>query len=105
MSTSAISRTTPQLYRDCLRLIDHIAGKSVKGSKLRVIIRNEFRKSVHIKDPAIIEGMKSNAIRGLSNYLMMESSNKDARFQSHANAFTNEEVNSIKTRSKDQTTN
>jgi len=103
MSSSGISRTSPQLYRDCLRLIDHIAGKSAKGRSLRALIGKEFKKSSGISDPQIIEGMKSNAIRGLSNYLMMESSNKDARLKSHSNSFNSGVARSISNQN-DETT-
>lgn len=79
-SGSAISRTTPALFRDCLRLIIHIAGKSKKGEQLRRIVGGEFRKNAKVSDEATITALKSNAIRALANYLMIESSAKDARF-------------------------
>ena len=46
----------------------------------------------------MIEKLKSNAIRGLSNYLMMESSAKDERFQKQSKEFVSREVDSIKDR-------
>lgn len=90
------SKTTPQIYRDCLRLIKHIAGRSKKSDALKSIVRNEFKKNAAVKDEATIERLKSNAVRGLSNYLMMESSTKDARFQQQSKAFVQREVDSIK---------
>jgi hypothetical protein len=83
----SIARTTPQLYRDCLRLVVHIAGKSKKGHSLKGILRNEFKKNASVTDPAIVENLKSNAIRGLANYLMMESATKDKKFQAQVNEF------------------
>lgn len=83
-----VVRTSPQLYRDCLRLAQHIAGKSKKGRSLKEIIRNEFRRNMHETDPHVIENLKSNAIRGLANYLMIESANKDKRLQSVAEDYT-----------------
>lgn len=91
------TKTTPQIYRDCLRLIKHIAGKSKKNDAITRIVRNEFKKNAGVKDDAVIEKLKSNAVRGLSNYLMMESLSKDARFQQQSQAFVQREVDSIKT--------
>lgn len=105
MASNNVSRTIPQLYRDCLRLVEHIAGKSAKAQKLRGIIGNEFRKNAHITDPLMIEGLKSGAIRGLSNYLMMESSSKDQRFKNHMNAFHDNETKNIKESSSSMSSN
>jgi hypothetical protein len=41
-------------------------------------------------------------VRGLSNYLMLESLNKDARFQKHANTYVKKEIDSMKTTIFDQ---
>ncbi len=86
MQTSSV-----KLYRDCLRLVKHIAGDSKKGVKLRAIVRGEFKKNAAIEDPAKIEGLKSNAIKALANYLMFESSQKDARFKKLSNEFYSNE--------------
>jgi hypothetical protein len=51
----SVSRTSTQLYRDCLRLIQHIAGNSAKGVQLRRVIGTEFRKNASVTDPAEIE--------------------------------------------------
>lgn len=91
-----ISRSTPQLYRDCLRLVQHIAGKSKKGDTIRTIVRREFQKNAKLEDPAMIDQLKSNAIRGLANYLMIESTNKDARLQKFANNFASKEASNLK---------
>ena len=90
--TTIITRKTTQLYRDCLRLIQHVAGRSAKGVSLRVIVRNEFKKNAHIKDNAIIDNLKSNAIRGLANYLMLESASKDTKLNAKSNAYMKEET-------------
>eukprot|EP00461_Guttulinopsis_vulgaris_P002813 UN02814 len=39
-----MNRSSTSLYRDCLRLIDYMAGRSTKGDRLRDIIRGEFEK-------------------------------------------------------------
>lgn len=59
------------------------------------MIKSEFSRNKNVTDPDMIESLKGNAIRGLSGYLMMESSNKDKRFQNRANEFTTSEAASI----------
>ncbi|CAN0051491.1 unnamed protein product [Heterosigma akashiwo] len=76
-----IQRTTIQLYRDCMRLVQHIAGKSKKGDNIRRIVGGEFRKNKDEKDEAKIEALKANAVRALSNYLVLESGMKDAQLK------------------------
>ena len=67
------------------------------------MIKSEFSRNRNVTDPDMIENLKGNAIRGLSGYLMMESSNKDKRFQNRANEFTSSEAASIsKTPKTDQ---
>ena len=90
------TKSTPQIFRDCLRLIKHISGKSKKSEAITRIVRNEFRKNAKVEDEQVVEKLKSNAIRGLSNYLMMESSAKDERFQKHATSYIKREADSIK---------
>lgn len=96
LTMHGFSKTTPQIYRDCLRLVKHISGKSKKSVAITRIVRNEFKRNSNLKDEEMIEKLKSNAIRGLSNYLMMESSAKDARFQQHSKDYIKREVESIK---------
>jgi len=64
-------RTVGHLFRDCLRLVNHISGHSAKGANLRRIVGGEFRKNMKEEDPERIEALKGNAIRALSNYLMV----------------------------------
>ncbi|TYZ62747.1 hypothetical protein PybrP1_000188 [[Pythium] brassicae (nom. inval.)] len=77
-----VSRTSLQLYRDCMRLAKHIGGKSKKGEAIRSLIRREFEKGRAEVDPEKIEALKTNAIRGLSNYLVLANSSKDKQLQS-----------------------
>ena len=74
-------RTSIELYRDLLRLINHIApGSSPKSLALRSMIRSEFDKSRHLRpetDAAKIETLKANAVRALSNYMLYESGVQD----------------------------
>jgi len=62
---------------------------------LKTIVRTEFKKNMNITDTSAIETLKSNAVRGLANYMMIESSTKDERLQKHASAFVQKEVDSI----------
>lgn len=91
-----IVRTSPQLFRDCLRLIQHVAGKSKKAQQLRLIVGKEFRRNASVSEPEKIEALKSNAIRALANYLMMESSNKDDKLKNRAAAYVSREADTIK---------
>lgn len=95
MSAKQLTRTTPQLYRDCLRLIRHIAGNSAKATNLQRIVGSEFRKNAQVTDPVAIDGMKSNAIRALANYLMIESTSKDEKLQKFSAAFAKKEAGSL----------
>jgi hypothetical protein len=75
--------------------VNHIAGKSNKGVQLRKIVKNEFLKNAKVDDPVKIDSLKSNAVRGLANYLMIESTNKDQRLQQFANTFAKKEASGL----------
>mmetsp|Transcript_711 Transcript_711/g.916 ORF Transcript_711/g.916 Transcript_711/m.916 type:complete len:110 (+) Transcript_711:165-494(+) len=87
LAGDTVQRTTLQLYRDCLRLVQHIAGKSRKGDAIRSIVRTEFRKNTEVKDPQKIEELKANAVRALSNYLVLQSGMKDEHLRRRMNSF------------------
>jgi len=91
-----LNRTSKDLYRDCLRLSKHIAGNSKKGEQIKKIIASEFRKNAKVVDEDEIISLKANAMRGLSNYLMMEASRKDKRFQEVSTEFISRESSSMK---------
>lgn len=46
--------------------------------------------------------MRANAVRGLANYLMIENSQKDVKFQATQNKFMQSEVDSLKKMSEDE---
>ena len=69
-----IAKTTPQLYRDCLRLVNHIGGQSAKGGAMKLMVNTEFRKHADVTDEKQLEGLRANAVRALSNYMLYESS-------------------------------
>ena len=98
MSVKAVNgplKTVPQLFRDCLRLVNHVAGRdSAKGINLRKIVGSEFRKNKNEEDEATIDALKGNAVRALSNYLMLSSLSKDKSFKEGAAAFNRRELKS-----------
>lgn len=96
LPNSSVSRSATQLYRDCLRLVLHIAGKSKKGNQLKKIVCNEFRKNAKLEDVVKIEALKANAVRGLANYLMLESASKDEKLRDRTSSYVSREANSIK---------
>jgi hypothetical protein len=67
---SKIQRTTIEIFRDCLRLINHVGGKSDKAGAIRFHVRSEFKKNMREADPLKISIQKDCAIQGLSNYLV-----------------------------------
>jgi len=97
MNSNSSLRTSIQLFRDSLRLAQHIAGKnSPKGRQLIQMIRTEFKKNMTELDPVKVDALKGAAIRGLATYLMMESSAKDERFQKNALKFARTEAETLK---------
>eukprot|EP00924_Labyrinthula_sp_SR-Ha-C_P004501 snap_masked-scaffold_1-processed-gene-2.35-mRNA-1 protein AED:0.01 eAED:0.01 QI:0/-1/0/1/-1/1/1/0/79 len=67
-----IEKTTVEIYRDCLRLIKHVAGDSPKANNIKNILRQEFKKNKYETSEEKISELKFSAVRGLSNYLMYE---------------------------------
>ena len=80
---SGVSRTSLQLYRDCLRLVKHMAGNSAKGNHLRAVVRGEFKRNKDEEDPDKVAQLKTDAIRGLTNYLVYQASEKDDRLKTN----------------------
>ena len=78
--------TKCKLYRDCLRLVRHVApGESPKAMALRQMVRMQFKANASEKDPNKIEAFKSDAVRALSNYMVYQSAQKDTRLQKAMN--------------------
>ena len=100
-----LNRSTRDLYRDCLKLVKHIAGNSRKADQIRIILKKEFMKNANVKDEDQISSLKANAVRGLSNYLMIEASSKDKRFREVSNIFNEKESASLKDHPLSKTTN
>lgn len=54
---------------------------------MRLLVRGEFRKNADVTDPQVIDQLKGNATRALSNYLMLESVSQDKRLKEKSNIF------------------
>mmetsp|Transcript_5465 Transcript_5465/g.8462 ORF Transcript_5465/g.8462 Transcript_5465/m.8462 type:complete len:102 (+) Transcript_5465:60-365(+) len=76
-------KSTVGLYRDCLRLIKHIAGESPKAQNLRRVVGAEFRRNKDETDEEKIGELKFHAVRALSNYLLYEAASSDERLKKH----------------------
>ena len=72
-SLKNIDRSVIEIYRDCFRLIRHVAGKSRKGEQMRYMVRTSFKKHMDVRDEEEIKRLKLNAVQGLANYLTMTS--------------------------------
>ena len=95
-SLKVFNKCSKDLYRDCLRLVKHIAGKSKKADTIKFILSKEFRKHAQIVDEDVIATLKANAVRGLANYLMIEASSKDKRLKDLSKTYTNKVTESLK---------
>ena len=79
-------RAAHQLYRDCLRLVRHVApGTTAKSLALRTSIRQQFR--ADYKTPEEVEAAKANAVRALSNYMLFTSGQKDQKVKKAMNEY------------------
>jgi mannose/cellobiose epimerase-like protein (N-acyl-D-glucosamine 2-epimerase family) len=63
--------------------------------QLRRVVRAEFRKHRAETDPSRVEALKSNAVRALANYLMLEAASKDQRLQDRISAFASSAAQSM----------
>jgi hypothetical protein len=82
-SSTAAASSTLKLYRDCLRLVHHIApggtgSTSNKHVALKRSVTVQFKQRMHETDENAIERYKADAVRALSNYLLMASINRMA---------------------------
>lgn len=56
-------KTSKALFRDCLRLIAHMAGtSSPKALHLRTILKSQFLANAHITDPAKLHSLKQGCV-------------------------------------------
>jgi hypothetical protein len=88
-----------QLYRDCLRLIRHVApGRtSPKSAALRLNVRSQFDKYKDTKgDDVLIHAAKANAVRALSNYMLQQAAPKDPKVKAAMKDFHGRAVKDAK---------
>jgi len=65
-------RTTLELYRDCMRLANHV-GKDNGPGGIRAIkaqVRSQFKKNLYETDQKKIEEQREAAVRALTNYFV-----------------------------------
>lgn len=67
-----MNKSVTNLYRDCLRTIEHSAGDSLKSRTMKQLVARQFRQSKTVKDTVQIERLRKNAMSGLANYLSMQ---------------------------------
>ncbi|KAG7360837.1 complex 1 LYR family protein [Nitzschia inconspicua] len=92
-----MNRTSLELYRDCLRLVRHIApGDSPKAIALRQTVRQQFQQHQNETNEAQVEVLKANAIRALSNYMLFQSAQKDG----HLKKAMTDQVSNVKRRDR-----
>ncbi|KAL7570880.1 hypothetical protein ACA910_018943 [Epithemia clementina (nom. ined.)] len=96
--TTQIQRTVPQLYRDCLRLVRHVAPGQTAGKALalRSMVRSEFRKPLGDNAQEVLESRKANAIRALSNYMLTVAAPKDEKLKTVMKSFHGRSVQQAK---------
>mmetsp|Transcript_26772 Transcript_26772/g.67595 ORF Transcript_26772/g.67595 Transcript_26772/m.67595 type:complete len:116 (+) Transcript_26772:40-387(+) len=68
-----------QLYKDCLRLGQHVAeeNQGVNVRQVRSIVKQQFMMNKDVTDPTKLEDLKNTALRALTNYVMHLSQSKD----------------------------
>lgn len=95
------SQVVLKLYRDCLRLIRHVAPgtASPKSKALRATVRGEFKHNMHLRDPGEIEAAQASAVRALSNYLLATSAPNDAKLRTAAQDYHSRSVREAKAQS------
>lgn len=107
VGAGGVQRTARQLYRDCLRLVQHVAPgrtSSAKSIALRESVRTQFRKHQHERDPLVIEHCKANAVRALSNYLVAAAAPKDPKVKAAMKDYHDRSVQSARSLRHDITT-
>ena len=65
-----LDRSTKLIFRDCLRLISRMGLPPQNIPSVRKLVKIEFYKNKGVTDEKKINELRSNAIRGISNYLI-----------------------------------
>ena len=72
MSVQIAGMSTRKLYRDCLRLCNHVGADSPKGMAMKAMVKQEFGKYKNVTEEKHIEFLQNDAVRALTNYLVFE---------------------------------
>lgn len=98
-----------QLYRDCLRVIKHMApgggggafsSSTPKAIALLSTLRREFRKPYETETDIL--NAKQSAVRALANYVLITSAPKDAALSSAMKDYTKRSVDTAKQEQQQQ---
>ena len=54
-------KPVPHLYRDCLRTVLHMTGRSAKGRAIAALIRHEFKANRDVTDQAEIDKLRNKS--------------------------------------------
>lgn len=85
-----------------MRLVRHIApGNSPKRHSLRIMVRSSFELNRNETDIDKMEAAKANAVRALSNYMLLESGSKDPKIKQAMK----EQVEKVKRENTERNTN
>lgn len=84
------NKSTLEIFRDCLRLIPKMVHEPNKVRAVRALVKKEFHKNRLETDPEKIEALRFNAIRGISNYLLLT---VRAEYEKNPDLFKNLEEN------------
>lgn len=69
--------------------------QSPKGLQIKKLIKNEFLKNKNELDSNKVEILKGNAIRALTNYLMIETSLKDSKINQNINKLKSKDIEDL----------
>ena len=58
----AAMRSAKEMYKDCMRMCEHIGGTSAKGVNLKRAVRLEFSKNRALVDPKAIDEKKLKCV-------------------------------------------
>ncbi|KAL8105510.1 uncharacterized protein LOC141677167 [Apium graveolens] len=73
-----------RLYRECLRRAKYVGSQQHNTPLIVEMIRNQFKRDMHEKDPEKIKQMKDNAARGLINHMLFETEKMSGRKFTHS---------------------
>ncbi|KMZ56684.1 hypothetical protein ZOSMA_92G00450 [Zostera marina] len=68
-----IANNVIRLYRECLRRARYVGHKQHNTKLVVGMVREQFKKNMHEKDPEMIQKFKDDAARGLINHIIYES--------------------------------